>query len=196
MSYSTAGSQVVFGIAQTWKLASNGDFVALSEPRLLDPWSHIVPTVNGLVLFYGPYAATAATAATGLITPEGAFRDLKRLDGLRSMEPRRLHQRRHPALLQPGDGRCRNRKDRGCGRQLRGPSERHARSRVASDRAHHQWAPALLSVWATADPAPEAVVGRINPSTGAYGDVSLVNGLERWDKIVSVLSLPPITGKI
>jgi hypothetical protein len=79
ISYSSAGSQVVFGIAQTWKIAPNGDFFALSEPRLLDFWSHIVPTVNGLVLFYR--RADPSSAATGLITPDGAFRDLKSLVG-------------------------------------------------------------------------------------------------------------------
>ena len=72
---------------------------------------------------------------------------------------------------------------------------------VTLDRGWHQIVPTtngLLLFYRFGpgfDPAPEAVVGRINPSTGAYNDVSLVNGLERWDKIVSVLSLPPITGK-
>ena len=71
IAYSPAGSQFGVGIVQTWKLSPNGDFVVLSEPRLLDFWSHIVPTVNGLVLFYGADTGRSR-AMTGLITPEGA----------------------------------------------------------------------------------------------------------------------------
>jgi hypothetical protein len=63
---------------------------------------------------------------------------------------------------------------------------------VTLDRGWHQIVPTtngLLLFYRFGpnfDPAPEAVVGRIDPSSGAYNDVSLLNGLERWDKIVSV----------
>jgi hypothetical protein len=51
----------------------------LSEPRLLDPWVHIVPTINGLVLFNlvetgtGQDLGRAATGAavTGKIDADG-----------------------------------------------------------------------------------------------------------------------------
>ena len=193
MSYSTTGSQVVVAITQTWKLASNGDFDVLSEPRLLDPWVHIVPTVNGLVLFYGANTATAATAATGLITPEGAFRDLKSLEG--------FDQWSHVVSTSDGILLFYN---QGTGAAVTGKivdaeGNYADLQNVTLDRGWHQIVPTtnglLLFYRATPGSAPEAVVGRINPSTGVYGDVSLVKGLERWDKIVCVRALNTIRKK-
>src|SRR4051812_42815007 len=69
---------VGFGLAVTGRLVSNGSFVALSEPRRLDLWSHVVPTANGLVLFS---LADKGIAATGRITHEGAIQDLQGFTG-------------------------------------------------------------------------------------------------------------------
>ncbi len=49
----------------------------LSEPRRLDPWTQIVPTVDGLVLFY---RGDTRAAATGRII-DGALTELKSFTG-------------------------------------------------------------------------------------------------------------------
>jgi hypothetical protein len=66
------------GIAWTGRLDANGNYVRLSEPYLFDYWTNIVPTHDGLVLFYD---ATTGKAATGRIDVHGGYRDLNNYAG-------------------------------------------------------------------------------------------------------------------
>ena len=51
----------------------DGRFEVVSEPYLLDKWTHIVAARDGVVLFYN---SRSGAAATGVVTPDGGFRDL------------------------------------------------------------------------------------------------------------------------
>ena len=126
-------------------------------------------------------------AATGLITPDGAFRDLK---GFTGFDPWTHIVSTSDGILlfyhtQTGAAAT--------GKIVDAEGNYADLQSVTLDRGWQQIVPTtnglLLFYRATAGSAPEAVVGRINPSTGVYGDVSLVNGLETWVKIVCVRAL-------
>ena len=185
---SASENGVGFGIAQTGKLLANGDFVPKSEPRRLDLWSHVVPTVNGLVLFS---LADQGTAATVRISPEGALTDLK---GFTGFDPWTHIVSTSDGILLFYNG--------GTGAAVTGRIDEEGNytdlRNTTLDRGWSHIVPTTngLVLFYRATSSPEAVVGRINPESGAFNDVSVVNGLERWSRIVSVLSLPPITGKV
>jgi len=174
---------VEFGIAQTWKLASGGDFVLKSEPRILDFWTHIVPTLNGLVLFY--HAGTGMAAA-GRITPEGAYADLKGFTGfdpwthiVPTSDGILLFYNRETGVAVTGS--------------IDGLGNFADLRNVTLDPGWDIIAPTtngLLLFYRFTASGAAAVVGRVDASSGAYSDKSLVNGLERWDRIVCVRDLP------
>jgi hypothetical protein len=51
----------------------DGRLEIVSEPYLLDEWTHVVAAREGVVLFYN---SRSGAAATGAVTPDGGFRDL------------------------------------------------------------------------------------------------------------------------
>lgn len=178
--YSTATENgAIVGIAVTGRLAPDGSFVALGEPRRLDFWTHIVPTADGLVLFY---RSDNGVAATGRITRLGAIEDLK---GFTDFDPWTqivctsdgillFYNRETGAALTATvdeDGNC------------------QALRNLSLDRGWGLVVPTtngLLLFYRPAGPTTEAAVGRVDPRTGAFFDVSSVNGLEPWTTIVAV----------
>ncbi len=70
----TSDSHGYRGLGTTGRIAANGAYTRLSEPILLDFWTHIVPVQDGLVLFYNSYSRLAAV---GRFTGDGGFADLR-----------------------------------------------------------------------------------------------------------------------
>jgi hypothetical protein len=175
--YSASENGIALGIAETGRFAANGDFVRLSEPRRLDLWSHIVPTVDGLVLFS---LADQGTAATGRITPEGAFQDLKSYTGF---DP-------WTQIISTSDGILLF-YNSATGAAVTGTIDAEGNyvdlRNITLDRGWGQIVPTTNGLVLFYRGPAEAVVGRID-AQGAYVDVALVNGLESWVKIVSVRS--------
>ncbi len=66
------------GQAVTGRIRADGSYERLREPFQLDFWTHIVPTADGLVLFYNAYTGLAATGRFGT---DGSFTDLATFPG-------------------------------------------------------------------------------------------------------------------
>jgi hypothetical protein len=182
---SASENGVNFGLAQTGRLAANGSFVPLSEPRRLDYWSHVVPTIDGLVLFS---LADEGIAATARLSPEGAFQDLK---GFTGFDP-------WTHIVSSSDGVLLF-YNAGTGAAVTGTLDAEGnytdRQNLSLDPEWQQIVPAAnghVLFYRFASPASVAAVGRIDPN-GAFADVAPINGLEGWTEIVFVRELIPIT---
>lgn len=64
--------------ATTGRIEPDGSYRRLREPFLLDFWTHIVATTDGLALFYNQYTGLAATGRFGV---DGGFTDLGTFPG-------------------------------------------------------------------------------------------------------------------
>lgn len=73
-----SGPQGYVGVAIIGRIGADGAWTQLSEPYLWDFWTHIVPVQDGLVLFYNSYTRLAAT---GRVTGDGGFADLRNHPG-------------------------------------------------------------------------------------------------------------------
>lgn len=168
----------VVGFAVTGRLDDSGNLVLLSEPRRLDFWSHVVHAADGLVLFYRGDGA----AATGRIV-DGALQELKSFTGFDPWT--------HVVATSDGMLLFYN---AGTGAAVTGrldPDGNYGDLRnLALDPGWKTIVPTtngLVLFYRTTPSGAEAVVGQIDDQ-GAFADRSLINGLERWTRIVSVRS--------
>jgi hypothetical protein len=66
------------GLAATGRIDANGNFGDLGTFDGFDPWSHVVPTHSGLVLFY---QMGTGQVTTGRVQPDGSFHNLRDYTG-------------------------------------------------------------------------------------------------------------------
>ena len=173
-------------VAETGRLDASGNYLRLRTHTGFDVWTHIVPTSNGLVLFYFGKHIDSGTGkvVTGRVGDDGSYVDLKSYTGFDPWSH----------IVSTSDGILLF-YNSSTGVAVTGRIDadgNYADLRTATfDLGWRLIVPTTngLVLFYRGHPGDvskvEAVVGRID-AQGAYTDVSLVRGLDGWSRIVSV----------